>query len=154
MERRNKKTKSVGNGEGSLYYSETLKCWIFQYVINNSRKTMKQRKNETVKAFKSRVTDIKSKINNNIYIDNSHETIVTLCKDYIDQKYLDKITSPRSYKRDLETLEQIKKTCSKFCNIPIQKVTIKHIEEAKKEIMNYANSTINKIWTLLNKAFK
>ncbi len=153
MERRNKKTKSVGNGEGSLYYSETLKCWIFQYVINNSRKTMKQRKNETVKAFKSRVTDIKSKINNNIYIDNSHETIVTLCKDYIDQKYLDKITSPRSYKRDLETLEQIKKTCSKFCNIPIQKVTIKHIEEAKKEIMNYANSTINKIWTLLNKAF-
>ena len=153
MERRNKKTKSVGNGEGSLYYSETLKCWIFQYVINNSRKTMKQRKNETVKTFKSRVTDIKSKINNNIYIDNSHETIVTLCKDYIDQKYLDKITSPRSYKRDLETLEQIKKTCSKFCNIPIQKVTIKHIEEAKKEIMNYANSTINKIWTLLNKAF-
>ena len=29
-EKRNSKTKSVGNGEGSLYYSETLKCWVYQ----------------------------------------------------------------------------------------------------------------------------
>ena len=49
-QRRNLKTKSVGNGEGSLYYSETLKCWIYQYYdTSNKRKTMKQRKNETVK---------------------------------------------------------------------------------------------------------
>ena len=48
MERKNKKTKSVGNGEGSLYYSETLKCWIFQYVYNGKRKTLKQRKNEQI----------------------------------------------------------------------------------------------------------
>ena len=62
MERRNKKTKSVGNGEGSLYYSETLKCWIFQYVYNGKRKTLKQKKNETVKDFKARVTKLKNDI--------------------------------------------------------------------------------------------
>lgn len=153
MERRNKKTKSVGNGEGSLYYSDTLKRWVFQYVINNSRKTLKQRKKETVKEFKARVTEIKNQINTDTYIERSQETVITLCSEHIEQKYIDKIISPRSYKRDLETLEQIKKTCSIFCNIPIQKVTIRHIEAAKKEIMNYANSTIDKIWTLLNKAF-
>ena len=60
MERKNKKTKSVGNGEGSLYYSETLKCWIYQYVYNNKRKTMKQKKNESVRDFKARVTKIKN----------------------------------------------------------------------------------------------
>ena len=44
MQRKNKKTKSVGNGEGSLYYSDKLKCWIYQYVANGNRKTMKQNK--------------------------------------------------------------------------------------------------------------
>ena len=48
MERKNKKTKSVGNGEGSLYFSESQQCWIFQYVVNGYRKTMKQKKNEKV----------------------------------------------------------------------------------------------------------
>lgn len=153
MERRNKKTKSVGNGEGSLYYSDTLKRWVFQYVTNDSRKTLKQRKKESVKAFKARVTETKNKINTGTYIEKNTETVVSLCEEHIEQKHIDKISSPRTYKRDLETLEQIKKTCSNFCNIPIQKVTIKQVEEAKKEIMNYANNTIDKIWTLLNKAF-
>ena len=57
MERKNKKTKSVGNGEGSLYYSEKLKCWIFQYYdTNGKRQTMKQKKKESTKDFKARVT--------------------------------------------------------------------------------------------------
>ena len=44
MERKNKKTKQVGNGEGSLYYSETLKRWIFQYYdTQRKRQTMKQK---------------------------------------------------------------------------------------------------------------
>ena len=30
-ERRNRKPKQVGNGEGSLYKSEKLGCWIYQY---------------------------------------------------------------------------------------------------------------------------
>ena len=51
MERRNKKTKSVGNGEGTLYYSETLKRWVFQYYdTSGKRQTMKQRKKETLKS--------------------------------------------------------------------------------------------------------
>ncbi len=60
MERKNKKTKSVGNGEGTLYYSEKLKCWMFQYYdTNGKRQTMKQRKKENTKDFKARVTEVK-----------------------------------------------------------------------------------------------
>ena len=45
MGKRNKKTKSVGNGEGTLYYSETLNRWVYQYYdSSNKRKTMYQRK--------------------------------------------------------------------------------------------------------------
>ncbi len=39
--RKNKKTKSVGNGEGSLYYSDTLKCWIFQYYDTQGKRKKK-----------------------------------------------------------------------------------------------------------------
>lgn len=154
MIRKNKKTKSVGNGEGSLYYSETKGCLIFQYYdTQGKRQTMKQRKKESVKDFKARVTKVKNELNTGTYICKSIETIVTIAEQYVENKYTDGITSGRSYKRDLETLEQIKKTCSNFCNLPIQQVTIKHIEDAKKEIKEYANSTIDKIWCLLGKVF-
>ena len=154
MERRNKKTKSVGNGEGSLYFSEKLNCWMFQYYdTNGKRQTMKQKKKETVKDFKARVTKVKNELNTGTYIAKSTETVVTIAEQHIENKHIDGITSDRSYKRDLETLGQIKKTCSNFCNLPIQNVTIKHLEDAKKEIKEYANSTIDKIWCLLGKVF-
>lgn len=81
------------------------------------------------------------------------ETIVTLAEQYIEIKYADGITSDRSYKRENETLEAIKKACSAFCNIPIQKVTIKNIENSKKNIRAYSSSVIDKIWRLLTKIF-
>ena len=114
---------------------------------------MKQKKHESVKEFKVKVTELKSKLNNGTYIGKSYETIVSLAKQHIENKHIDGITSDRSYKRDLETLEQIQKTCANFCDIPIQKVTISHIEESKKEIKKYANSVIDKIWRLLEKTF-
>ena len=154
MERRNKKTKSVGNGEGSLYFSEKLNCWMFQYYdTNGKRQTMKQKKKETVKDFKARVTKVKNELNTGTYIAKSTETVVTIAEQHIENKHIDGVTSDRSYKRDLETLGQIKKTCSNFCNLPIQNVTIKHLEDSKKEIKEYANSTIDKIWCLLGKVF-
>ena len=115
MERKNKKTKSVGNGEGSLYYSETLKCWIFQYVYNGKRKTLKQRKNEQTREFKKRVTNLKNKLDTGIYIETNQDTLYTILERFIEQKNKDGITSDRSYSRDMDTLNQIKKTCRSAC---------------------------------------
>lgn len=154
MERKNQKTRQVGNGEGSLYYSDSLGRWIFQYYdTQGKRQTLKQRKKESVKEFKARVTQTKNELNLGSYICKSPESIITLAKQHIDSKHMDGITSDRSYKRDLETLEQIRNTCSTFCDLPIQKVTMKHIENAKKQIKQYSNSTIDKIWCLLGKVF-
>ena len=72
MERKNKKTRQVGNGEGTLYYSDTLKCWMFQYYDTlGKRQTMKQRKKESTKDFKARVTEIKNSLNTGDYIRKS-----------------------------------------------------------------------------------
>lgn len=155
MERRNKKTKSVGNGEGSLYYSEALGRWIYQYYIegDSNRKTMTQKKNESVKEFKARVTELKNKLNNGTYIGKSKDTFIQILEKHIEQKYKDNLTGDSSYERDLYTLKQIEKTCKNFINKPIQKITADDIEEAKDEIRKYSNNSINKIWRFLYKTF-
>lgn len=155
MERKNKKTKQVGNGEGTLYKSEKLNCWIFQYYdTSGKRQTMKQRKNESSKDFKTRVTEIKNSLNNGTYICKSNETIVTIAKHHINSKHSDGITTARSYGRELSTLKQLEKTCNNFCNLPIQTVTIKHIESAKSQLKTYSNEVISKIWAMLKVVFK
>ena len=155
MERKNQKTRQVGNGEGSLYYSDSLSRWIFQYYdTQGKRQTLKQRKKESVKDFKTRVTTTKNQLNTGTYIDKSCETVVTLAKHYIELKHEDGTTSARSYGRELSTLKQLEKTCSNFCYLPIQKVTIMHIEEAKKEIRKYSNAVISKIWIMLSAVFR
>ncbi len=154
MERKNKKTKSVGNGEGSLYYSDKLKCWIFQYYdTQNKRKTMKQKKKESVKDFKARVTNIKNQLNNGTYIEKRDKTVKSIIEEHIKQKFDDKITKGRSYKRDKDTLNCIEKCCSNFINKPIQKVTFTDIQGSKKLMKEYSQSVINMMWRLLKKAF-
>lgn len=154
MERKNKKTKSVGNGEGSLYYSETLGCWIFQYYdTNGKRQTMKQKKKESVKEFKARVTTIKNQLNNGTYIEKRDNTVKSIIEEHIKQKFNDKITKGRSYNRDKDTLNCIEKCCSNFINKPIQKVTFADIQCSKQLMKDYSQSVINMMWRLLKKAF-
>lgn len=155
MERRNRKTKERGNGEGTIYFSETLNCYVAQYVDHmGKRKTLKQRKNEKTTDFKKRFNNIMSSLNQGTYIATSNETVITLANNYIEQKFLDGITSERSHRRNKDIIEQVKKTCSTFCNKPIQKVNVSDIEKSKEAIREYSNSCISKIWTLLNKVFK
>lgn len=156
--KRKKKSKDKASWKsenGTLYYSETQKCWIFQYYdTNGKRQTMKQRKKETTKDFKARVTEVKNSLNNGTYISKSKETVLSIAKHYVELKYSDGTTTARSYRRELSTIKQLEKTCKNFCNLPIQQVTINHIEDAKKEIKTYSNEVISKMWSMLCVVFK
>ena len=148
------KTRTVGNGEGSLFYSETQKIWMFQYYENGKRKTVKQKKNELVKDFKTRITKLKNQLIDGTHIEKRTETIISILEQHIKSKNIDGITADGSYAREMETLAQIKRVCNKFCDKPIQKVTIRDIESIKEDIKQFSNSCISKIWRLLNKAFE
>lgn len=152
MERKNKKTKSVGNGEGSLYYSNTLQCWIFQYVVNDKRKTLKQKKKETVKEFKARVTKLKNEINTGTYISTCNETLYNICKEIIDDKKKSNEICANTYKRSTYTLSYISK--SNIADLPIQKIDSKMLKDYLQTITNYAQTTIDKIYQLLGQAFR
>ena len=155
MEKKNGKPKQVGNGNGSLYYSEKLQKWIYQYTEpNGKRTTMTQKKNESATAFKKRVTEVKSKLDNGTYIGKSKDTFIEILTKYVDQKHKDGITSDRSYGKELSTIKQIKNTCSNFIDKPIQKITVENIEDSKEEMRKYSNAIIGKMWILINKTFQ
>ena len=102
MQRKNTRTKSVGNGEGSLYYSKKLKCWVFQYYnTQGKRQTMKQKKKETVKDFKARVTTTKNKLNNGTYIEKRDDTVYSIIEEHIKQIKLNSCNDRKS-KRENE----------------------------------------------------
>ena len=136
--RTNQKTKTAGNGEGSLYYSETQNKWIYQYTHNGKRSSIKQKNNEKVSDFKARVTEIKSSLNNGTYIEKSKDTFISILKRYVEQKHKDGITSDRSYCRELSTIKQIEKTCD-FVDVPIQKITVEDIENCKENTQRSKN---------------
>lgn len=170
MERRNKKVKERGNGQGTLYYSEALQCYVAQYVEpSGKRKTLKQKKNEKVGDFKSRFNNILSSISQGTYIESSNISLSNILEDYINNNYKTGIISPRTYKRNLETLKLLKKCCSTFINKPIQKVTTSEIKKAlpnfikleyidpktnKKTCKNYSQNVIDKLYMFLGKGFK
>lgn len=155
MERRNKTTKQKGNGEGTLFFSDTLNCYVGQYFDpNGKRQTMRQRKREGNKEFKQRFNDKLASIRNGTYIGKSTETLEAIIERHIEQKNKDGITSANSYKRDKETLEQIRKCCSNFIYKPIQKVTLYDIENSKEKMKNYKKSGIDRVWRLLFKGFR
>lgn len=125
MKRRNQKSKERGNGEGTIYFSNALNCYVAQYVEpSGKRKTLKQKKNEKVGDFKKRFNNIISSINNSTYIEKSNDIFIDILTNYIEQKHSDGITSDRTYRRDLSTIKQLENTCRNFTNKPIQKITV------------------------------
>ena len=154
--RTNKNVKVRGNGEGTIYFSETLNKYVAQYVepSTGKRKTLTQRKNEGKKEFKDRFTKVMNDINQGTYIATNKDTFLSILEKYVEQKHKDGITSDRSYGRELLTINQIKKTCNNFINKPIQKIVVEDIEKSKENMREYANSVIDKIWLCINKTFQ
>jgi len=146
--------KQKGNGEGTVYKSSRTGLYVGQYVQNNKRHSVYQKKNEKIGDFKKRFNDILSSIHTGTYIEKSNESFMTILEKHIEQKHIDGITSDSGYLRDLYTINLIKTTCDNFIHKPIQKVTAYDVEEAKQYIKKYAQNSIDKAWRLLNKTFK
>ncbi len=137
-----------------MYYSEVLKLWVFQYMLKGTRKTVKQRKKETVKDFKTRVLKLKSDMKQGTYISKTDKTFLEILKDYVENKYSTNKITARTYKRDLETIRQVENTCQDIINMPIQKITSQDIRNVLPNITKYSNNSINKIYRFINKTFK
>lgn len=151
--KRAKKQTSSAMESGSLYYSDTLKCWVFQYYDTSSkRQTLKQRKKETVKEFKARVTEIKSSLNNGTYIEKNNITVYELGKELVENKLKRNKVGEASYSREMQTLNHIKNHA--IGKITVQKITFTQLQDFIDSKKCYKNSYISKIYELLGRIFK
>lgn len=138
---------------GSLYKSEKLGCWIFQYYdTTGKRQTMKQKKKEQAKEFKVRVTEVKNSLNNGTYICKNNITVYELGKDIADNKFNRNKVSEATYGRELQTLKHIEN--HNIGNIPIQKITYVQLQDFIDSKKRYKNTYIDKIYELLGRIFK
>ena len=137
---------------GTLYYDKQIERWIYQYYYNGKRSKIKQKKDELKKEFLKRVTDIKSKINTGSYIENKSITIYELGLEIIENKLKRNKIEECSYRRSIQTLNQIKNSSLK--DMKVQKVTSKQLQDFIDEKKIYANSYIDKIFEMLGSIFK
>lgn len=145
------KTKSRGNGEGTIYYSDTHKLWVSQVTLNNGkRKTVY---GKTRKAVKDKMLKIQTDMSLNKYVDKSEITAEQLIKQLIDEDRKLNIVSDNAYLRKEAVYNIIRK--NDIGTAPIQKISesdiISFLSEQSGE---YSDSTINKIYSLLNRCFK
>lgn len=140
-----------GNGEGSIYFSEKLNRWVAQYCANGKRKSVY---GKTRKEAKDKLLEAQSDIFNNTYVDKTKITLEQILKNYIDYKYNTNKIKARTYNRNLDTLEQIKKSTYKIAQMQIQNINVNDIKEFLKTITHYSNNSISKIYGMLCKGFK
>lgn len=161
--------KEKGNGEGTVYKSNVTGLYIGQYVYNNKRHSVYQRKNEKAGDFKKRFNEIISSISKNTYIEQNDISLYNILKDYIEIKNKSGVTSDRTYIRDLNNLNLLEKCCNNFIYKPIQKVTVNDIKKSlpdfveletidsktnEKVLKRYSQNVIDKLYMFLNKGFK
>ena len=138
---------------GSFYKSETLGRFIFQYTEpSGKRQTLRQKKNESERAFRKRVTAIKEKLDNGTYLSKTSITVYSLGLELVENKLKRNKIGEASYNREIQTLSHIKN--SQLKDMKIQKITPQHIQNFIDSKRDYSNEYINKIYGLLGRIFQ
>lgn len=146
-----------GNGEGSIFFSEKLNRWVGQFTAGRKADGKLNRKSvygKTRKEVKDKITKALVDVNKGLFIDKQDITFKELIENYINYKYDTNQISDRSYLRNQETLKQIIKCDSTFANKNIQKITTEDIKHFLTTITVYSDSSIKKMYSMMNKAFK
>ena len=79
--------KKRGNGEGSITFHKASNRYMAQYTtLEGQRKTMYQRKNESLTEFKKRFTKTINDVNQGTYIEKNSKTFIEIIKEYIQKQ--------------------------------------------------------------------
>ena len=148
------KTKSRGNGEGSIFYIESSKRWMAQYTAGRKPDGSLNRKSvygKTQAEVRKKLDKILSNLSTSHFVENSDATIVDLATQYVERQYQTGSISPGSYARKLGTIKIIQKL--PFGTMKIQKVDESLINYSMPELRRYSDSVIKKVTGLVNTVY-
>lgn len=143
-----------GNGEGSIYYSESLKRWVGQVSLgykddgNLKRKTVY---GKTRKEVNEKMTKLKNDFDKGKLVEKTKITLNEILKDFVETQYKNNIISSATYKRKLNYLEIVNN--AGLGKYEIQKISAKNINAALSSISDYSNSVIHKVSQLIKMGF-
>ncbi|MBP3446482.1 MAG: site-specific integrase [Clostridia bacterium] len=149
-----KKTKSRGNGDGSVYFSESKNKWVAQVTVGRTPEGKLKRKALYGKTRKE-VTDLMKKLQSELqygfYLEPSTITVGEFVESLINEDKALNIISESTYSRKRASLEHIKGAT--LGGIPLQKAREPQIKDFLYSITQYSNSVISKDYGLLERAF-
>lgn len=143
-----------GNGEGSIYYSESLKRWVGQVSLGYKDDGSPKRKSiygKTRKEVSEKIKKIQDDFNKGKLVEKSKITLNTIIQEFIETQYKNNIISAATYKRKLNYLDIINNTG--LGNQEIQKINASNINNALSSISDYSNSVIHKVSQLIKMGF-
>ena len=152
-----KKTKSRGNGEGTIY-ERTIrgkKQWVAQYTLgfnDNGKRKSKTIYGKTRKEVKEKLDILISELKTDKYVDKNTTIFKDLALEFIEDGYKLNKLSDVSFRRKKDTYLLI---CSHYmANMEIQKITERDVKEFLYHITTYSNSVIGKVYGIVNNTFK
>ena len=151
-------SKKRGNGEGTIFKREIKgkTYWIAEYTIEmydkNGKRKRKTSSGKTRQEVKLKLEKVITELNTNTYVDKSKITFYQIAKEFIDTGYEMNKLKPSSYQRKLNTLKSI--STHYIANMELQKITEKDLKDFFAYITKYSNSTIAKIYGIVNNTFK
>lgn len=151
-------TKKRGNGEGTIFQRKIKgkTYWIAEYTIamydKNGKRKRKTISGKTRQEVKKKLEKVITELNTDTYVDKSKITFYQIAKEFIDTGYKMNKLKPSSYKRKLHTLQEI--STHYIANMELQKITENDLRDFFTYITKYSNSTIAKIYGIVNHTFK
>ena len=142
-----------GNGEGSIYYWETKKCWVGKFTNgfkDNGKINRKTVYGKTRREVTEKITKALSEVQSNKYVDKNNVTLEELINEYIEDKYKSNRVKQVTYLRDKETFARIEKKSS-ILSMPVQKIKEQDLKQFMYAITDYSDSVIDKMYRLVKR---
>lgn len=145
--------KRRSKGDGAIYFDEKRGLYVGQIGLGYDDKGKRKRKTvygSTKADVKAKLKNIEFQIYTGTFVDKSDITIYHLAKQILEDKLNLNIIKESTYYRHLDTL----KTLSPIYNTPIQNVNETQLKAFFNSSIRYSQSSINKMYDLVNKTFK
>lgn len=139
---------------GSIYYDKKDNRWRCIYYIYEKDTHLEKRKTKsflTEQEAKDFLTAIQYQKGNDLFIKNNGILLNQLMRENVEQKLELNIIKPRSYTRNIETIQQIER--SPIATKNIMDITSKEIENYFGTLKSYSSSTIKKVKEQFSQAF-
>lgn len=140
-----------GNGEGSIYYSESRKSWIGQFTNgfkDNGKINRISVYGKTRKEVAEKINKALSEVQANKYVDRNNVTLEELVDEYIENKYKSNLVTINTHIRDIETKKRIKQL-SNILDMPVQKIKENDLKKFLYSVTDYSNSAIDKMYRMI-----